>query len=90
MVPATFCAGITLPLITRTLVLGGLGERAIGTVYSVNTLGSILGVAVAALVLMPLVGLKSLLTIGALLLTAVVVAWLTGALWLFSVAGLHL
>lgn len=27
---------------------------------------------------------------GALLLTAVVVAWLTGALWLFSVAGLHL
>jgi hypothetical protein len=28
--------------------------------------------------------------IGALLLTAVVVAWLTGALWLFSVAGLHL
>ena len=67
MVPATFCAGITLPLITRTLVLGGLGERAIGTVYSVNTLGSILGVGLAALVLMPLVGLKSLLTIGALL-----------------------
>jgi uncharacterized protein DUF6529 len=28
--------------------------------------------------------------IGALLLIAVVVAWLTGALWLFSVAGLHL
>ena len=27
MLPATFCAGITLPLITRTLVLGGLGER---------------------------------------------------------------
>ena len=28
--------------------------------------------------------------IGALLLTTVVVVWLTGALWLFSVAGLHL
>ena len=27
---------------------------------------------------------------GALLLTAVVVVWLTSALWLFSVAGLHL
>jgi hypothetical protein len=27
---------------------------------------------------------------GALLLTAVVVAWLTSALWLFSVTGLHL
>ena len=53
MIPATFCAGITLPLITRTLVLGGLGERAIGTVYAVNTLGSIIGVSIAALVLMP-------------------------------------
>lgn len=28
--------------------------------------------------------------IGALLLTTVVVVWLTGALWLFSLAGLHL
>ncbi|HXI19866.1 MAG TPA: hypothetical protein VNH46_02195, partial [Gemmatimonadales bacterium] len=67
MLPATFCAGITLPLITRTLVLGGEGERAIGQVYGVNTLGSILGVSLAALVLMPLVGLKPLLATGALL-----------------------
>jgi len=66
MIPATFCAGITLPLITRTLVLGGLGERAIGTVYGVNTLGSIIGVSIAALVLMPMVGLKTLLSFGAL------------------------
>ena len=28
--------------------------------------------------------------IGSLLLTAVVMAWLTGALWLFSVTGLHM
>jgi spermidine synthase len=67
MLPATFCAGITLPLITRTLMQGGVGERAIGQVYSVNTLGSIIGVAIAALVLMPLMGLKALLTAGALI-----------------------
>ncbi len=67
MLPATFCAGITLPLITRTLVSGGVGERAIGQVYSWNTFGSIIGVAVSALILMPLVGLKALLTTGALL-----------------------
>jgi predicted membrane-bound spermidine synthase len=71
MLPATFCAGITLPLITRTLVLGGVGERAIGQVYSWNTFGSILGVSLAALVLMPAVGLKTVLATGALLDMAV-------------------
>jgi len=66
MLPATFCAGMTLPLITRMLMRGGSGERAIGTVYAVNTLGSIVGVILAALVLMPLLGLKRLLVFGAL------------------------
>ena len=66
MLPATFCAGMTLPLITRVLMRGGAGERAIGAVYAWNTLGSILGVALAGLLLMPLVGLKALLIIGAL------------------------
>jgi spermidine synthase len=65
MLPATFCAGTTLPLITRVLMRGGRGERAIGTVYAVNTLGSIVGVALAGLVLMPLLGLKRLLVFGA-------------------------
>jgi len=44
----------------------GQGERAIGTVYGVNTLGSILGAAVAGLLLLPLLGLRGLLTAGAL------------------------
>jgi spermidine synthase len=65
MLPATFCAGMTLPLITRTLLGEGHGERAIGTVYGVNTLGSIAGVVLASLVLMPLVGVKALLVLGA-------------------------
>ena len=81
MLPATFCAGITLPLITRTLVLGGVGERAIGQVYSWNTFGSIIGVATAALLLMPLVGLKALLTAGALVDMGI------GVLILFAIAG---
>ena len=74
MLPATFCAGVTLPLITRTLLVGGSGERAIGQVYAWNTFGSIVGVILAGLVLMPLLGLKLLLVAGALLDMAVGVA----------------
>ena len=80
MLPATFCAGITLPLITRMLLTAGAGERAIGAVYSVNTLGSIVGAALAALVLMPLIGLKALLVSGAVIDMAL------GA-WLMWLAG---
>ena len=64
MLPATFCAGMTLPVITRLLLAGGAGERAIGRVYSANTLGSIIGVALASLLLMPILGLKWLLVLG--------------------------
>lgn len=67
MLPSTFCAGMTLPLITRTMLVGPRGERAIGWVYGVNTVGSIVGVVLASLVLLPLVGLKGLLVVGALL-----------------------
>jgi spermidine synthase len=65
MLPATFCAGMTLPLITRMLVGASVGERAIGQVYGVNTLGSIVGAALAGLVLLPWLGLKWLLVAGA-------------------------
>ncbi len=44
MVPVTFCAGMTLPLITRLLMARGAGERAIGAVYALNTVGAIVGV----------------------------------------------
>src|SRR3989442_2550962 len=65
MFPATFCAGMTLPLITFALL--GHGEKAIGAVYSANTLGSILGVFAAAHIGMPLLGLKGLISAGAAL-----------------------
>ena len=66
MLPATFCAGMTLPFITRTLMAQGQGERAIGAVYSWNTFGSIVGVVLGGLVLLPVLGLKALLIAGAL------------------------
>ncbi len=79
MLPATFCAGITLPLITRVLLGTGAGERAIGAVYGANTFGSILGIAAAGLLLMPLLGLKGLLILGGLLdmaLGVLILVWL--------------
>jgi predicted membrane-bound spermidine synthase len=80
MLPATICAGMTLPLITRALMGGTAGERAIGQVYAVNTFGSIVGASVAGLVLMPLLGVKWLLIVGALLDLSI------GAVLLFEAA----
>lgn len=61
MLPATICAGMTLPLITYRLLRLRAGERAIGLTYGVNTLGGIGGVAVAVHLLLPVFGLKTAL-----------------------------
>jgi spermidine synthase len=81
MFPATFCAGMTLPLLTYTLLRAGHGEKAVGAVYAANTLGSILGVTVAAHIGMPLLGLKGLITFGAAVDVALglVLLWRLGA-----------
>ena len=78
MFPASFCAGMTLPLITYLLLRAGHGERAIGAVYGANTLGAIVGVVVAAHIGMPLLGLKGLITAGAALdvLLGLALLWL--------------
>ena len=65
MFPATFCAGMTLPLITYALLRRGYGEKSIGAVYAANTLGAILGVFAAAHAGLPLLGLKNLIAAGA-------------------------
>src|SRR5688572_436949 len=65
MLPATFCAGMTLPLLTAALLRRGGGEAAIGQVYASNTLGAIAGVLVAVHVGLPLLGLKGTLIAGA-------------------------
>jgi predicted membrane-bound spermidine synthase len=67
MFPATFCAGMTLPLLTYALFASGHGEKSIGAVYSANTLGSIVGVVAAAHIGLPLLGLKGLIATGAAL-----------------------
>jgi len=65
MFPAAFCAGMTLPLITKTLLALGSGERAIGQVYAANTAGSIAGVLAAVHLGLPLLGVKGLIIAGA-------------------------
>jgi spermidine synthase len=67
MMPTTFCAGMTLPLITFIMLREGHGERSIGAVYAANTIGAIIGVFFAIHLGMPLLGLKGLITCGAAL-----------------------
>lgn len=75
MLPATVLAGATLPLLTGTLLRQGSGERVIGQVYAVNTAGAVLGVGVAGLVALPLLGVKGLL-LAAAALDVALGAWL--------------
>ena len=65
MLPTTFMAGMTLPLLTHGLLREGYGERSIGAVYAWNTLGSIGGVLLAIHFLIPELGLKAALIVGA-------------------------
>lgn len=67
MLPSTICAGMVIPLIIHLLYKKGFGEEAIGKVYAVNTFGGIAGVIVAVWILMPLVGLKYLISIGGII-----------------------
>jgi spermidine synthase len=67
MIPTTFFCGMTLPIMTQVLIRGGVGERAIGTVYAWNTAGAIAGTLLAVHVLMTVVGVKGVVIIGAAL-----------------------
>lgn len=65
MLPSAICAGMTLPIITYSLIKLGHGEIEIGKVYAFNTLGSILGVVIAIQLILPILGMKNLIIIGA-------------------------
>ncbi|HSN21194.1 MAG TPA: fused MFS/spermidine synthase [Usitatibacter sp.] len=67
MLPVTFMAGMTLPLITAILLRSGSGEAGIGRVYAANTLGAIAGILLAVHVVMPHWGLKQVIVAGAAL-----------------------
>ena len=63
MLPATFCAGMTLPLLTKRLMLHG-GETAIGSVYAANTFGAICGVFLTLHFLLPELGIQGAMLVG--------------------------
>jgi spermidine synthase len=65
VIPATICAGMTLPLITRLLMGDGFGEKSIGAVYAANTLGGIFGTFLAIHAGFELVGVKGVIVAGA-------------------------
>lgn len=65
MLPPTFMAGMTLPLLTYLLMKDGYGERSIGYVYAWNTLGAIVGVIATVHVGLPFLGIKGSLVTGA-------------------------
>lgn len=67
MLPTTICAGMTLPLITHSMIKKGGGEKSIGAVYSANTLGAIVSIFVVMHLVMPLLGLKSVIIGGAVI-----------------------
>jgi spermidine synthase len=66
---------MTLPLVSR-IATGELARtgRSVGTVFSVNTLGTVLGAAVTGLWLLPSLGLAGTLALGVSLNTAIGVA----------------
>jgi len=59
MILPTILMGASFPLVTRiyTLNLNRLG-RSVGNVYSINTVGSILGSFIAGFILIPLIGIQ--------------------------------
>ena len=65
MLIPTVCLGVTLPLASRvaTAELARTG-RSVGGVFSVNTLGTVLGAAITGLWLMPWFGLARTLAVG--------------------------
>lgn len=78
MLPATFCAGMTLPLLTHVMLKRGQPESVVGKIYGVNTLGAIAGATLGGLLLMPMIKLKGLIVIGALVDLMLGIALLRG------------
>ena len=68
MLGPTIAFGATLPLASR-VVTSAIGQagRSVGSVFSTNTMGNVIGAAAGGLTLVPLVGLEWTLRIGALL-----------------------
>jgi predicted membrane-bound spermidine synthase len=61
MLPATLCAGTTLPLVSAALLRTREGESALGRAWAANTVGGIVGILLSVHVGLPMLGLKGLL-----------------------------
>jgi spermidine synthase len=83
LIPTTFL-GMTLPLASRivTQTITQMG-RKVGLVFSLNTLGNVLGAVLAGLWLLPLLGMKTLIESGVMvnLLLGTIMLW-TASRWL--------
>jgi spermidine synthase len=81
MLLPTTCLGMTLPLASRivTQTITQMG-RKVGLVFSLNTLGNVLGAVLAGLWLLPLLGMKTLIESG------VIVNLLVGSMVLWTVS----
>jgi predicted membrane-bound spermidine synthase len=64
MVPTSFFAGMTLPVLTYWLIKKTGSESFIGSVYGWNTIGAILGSVATGLLLLPIFQLKGALLVG--------------------------
>jgi len=78
MLAPTVLLGATLPAASRIVTerVSRLGRR-VGTLYALNTVGTLLGASVAGLILLPAVGLKRTIEIGILVNLAIglIVLW---------------
>lgn len=77
MFPTTFCAGMTLPIITYLATNYLRNEQYNGSVYGWNTIGSIVGAVLAGLILLPVLQLKYTIATGAFIDIAVGILLLT-------------
>lgn len=77
LLPTSFLLGVAFPLVVRAAIRqpDRIGS-AVGEVYQANTVGGMVGAALAGLVLLPVLGIRGTL--------AVVVAGCLGAAWLAS------
>ncbi len=80
VLPATLCMGGVLPLTIRVVAasLQSVG-RDVGTAYSINTLGAIVGSFAAGFIVLPFLGLQRGLALGAMLTVLLAAALLIAA-----------
>ena len=70
LIPTTLCLGAIFPVVVKACAgnLATIG-RSVGTLYSANTLGAIIGAFIAGFILLPAIGAEKTLYLGAFINT---------------------